>query len=117
MRVLTFTSLFPNRVDPAHGIFIYQRMSHFSRRPGNEVIAVAPVPFCPGWLPSTKWRSFSQIPQREQIGDLTVYHPRYLLIPKVSMLLHSCLMFMGAIKLVRRLHRQNTFACIDAHYV
>jgi teichuronic acid biosynthesis glycosyltransferase TuaC len=48
---------------------------------------------------------------------MTVFHPRYLLIPKISMPLHGLLMFCGSYGLVRKLQRKNQFAAIDAHYV
>lgn len=117
MRVLTYTSLFPNQLEPAHGVFIYQRMSHFARRDGNEVVVVAPVPYFPSWLPGEKWKIYSEVPRQEKIGNLTVYHPRYPLIPKISMPLHGWLMFLGSYTAVRRLCRQTQFDCIDAHYV
>ncbi len=117
MRVLTYTSLFPNKIEPAHGVFIYQRMSHFARRSGNQVVVVAPVPYFPAWVRRTAWQKYGQIPAREQIGNLTVYHPRYLLFPKVSMPFHGWLMFLGSYATVRRLCRENQFDCIDAHYI
>lgn len=117
MRVLTFTSLFPNAVQPAHGIFIYQRMSHFARRPGNEVVAVAPVPYFPGWLKWPKGNGFGRVPLAETVGNLTVHHPRYPLLPKISMPAHGYLMYLGARRLVTRMHREAPFDFIDAHYV
>src|SRR5262249_6143391 len=45
------------------------------------------------------------------------YHPRYALLPGLLMPLHGLLMFVGSFLLVRRLHRQDRFDCIDAHYV
>ncbi|HZU44585.1 MAG TPA: glycosyltransferase family 4 protein [Terriglobales bacterium] len=116
MRVLTYTSLFPNNLQPAHGVFIYQRMSHFARR-GNEVTVVAPVPYFPSWLPGAKWNVYANVPRKEQIGNLTVYHPRYPLIPKISMPLHGLFMFLGSYGTVRRLCREMQFDGIDAHYV
>ena len=117
MRVLTYTSLFPNQLQPAHGVFIYQRMSHFARRDGNEVVVVAPVPYFPSWLPASKRNVYANIPKQEQIGNLAVYHPRYLLIPKISMPVHGWFMFLGSYFTVRRLCRENQFDAIDAHYV
>jgi teichuronic acid biosynthesis glycosyltransferase TuaC len=117
MQVLTFTSLFPNSANPAHGLFVYQRMSHFACRPGNHVIAVAPVPYFPRWFRPSKRHASSLAPKEERIGDLTIYHPRYPLLPAVSMPLHGWLMLLGTFLLVRRLHQQNRFDCIDAHYV
>ena len=117
MRVVTFTSLFPNAQQQTLGVFVYQRMLHFSRRPGNEVVVVAPVPFFPSWLPFERWRAVSSVPHMEQIDGLTVYHPRYLLIPKVAMPFHGLLMFLASYRLVRRLHRDSPMDVIDAHYV
>ena len=117
MRVLTFTSLFPNKVQPTNCVFIHQRMSHFARRPGNEVVAVAPVPYAPAWLTWSDYQRISQVPPREQIGNLLTYHPRYPLVPGMSMPFHGWLMFASSLRLVRRLNRENKFAFIDAHYV
>jgi teichuronic acid biosynthesis glycosyltransferase TuaC len=117
MRVLTFTSLFPNSAKPQFGIFVYQRMAHFAKRAGNSVHVVAPVPYFPSWLPDKQRQYLSQIPRQEQIGDITVYHPRYPLLPGVSMAMHGLLMFLGSFSLVRRLRGTMDFDCIDAHYV
>jgi glycosyltransferase involved in cell wall biosynthesis len=117
LRILTFTSLFPNATAPADGIFVYQRVSHLADIPGNEVRVVAPVPYFPSWFRWSRWRNFGQVPTKEQIGNLKVYHPRYLLIPRLAMPLHGILMFLGCLLPARRLHRQFEFDCIDAHYV
>jgi len=117
MRILTFSSLFPNATDKTFGVFIYQRMAHVHRRPGNQVCVVAPVPYFPSWLRIARWRALGQIPRIEEIGGLTIYHPRYLMLPRVSMYVQGLLIFLGSFLLVRKLHRQNSFDCIDAHYI
>jgi glycosyltransferase involved in cell wall biosynthesis len=117
MRVLTFTSLFPNKFQPNNCIFIHRRMSHFVRRRGNEVVVVAPVPYFPSWLRASSWYLYSQIPRQERIDNLEVYHPRYPLIPKVAMAAHGYLMFVGSLEVVKRLHRDKPFDFIDSHYV
>jgi teichuronic acid biosynthesis glycosyltransferase TuaC len=117
VRVVTFTSLFPNTQQPNLGVFVCQRMLHFARRPGNEVIVVAPVPFFPSWLPFERWRAASSVPRKEQIQGLTVYHPRYLLIPKISMPFHGLLMFLASCRLMRLLCRHSAVDLLDAHYV
>lgn len=117
MRILTFSSLFPNATDKTFGVFIYQRMAHVHRRPGNHVCVVAPVPYFPSWLRITRWNTLGEIPRREEIGGMTIYHPRYLMLPRVSMYVQGLLIFLGSFLLVRKLHRQNSFDCIDAHYI
>ncbi len=117
MRILTFASLFPTSADPTYGIFIYQRSSQLAQRPQNEVVVVSPVPYFPKWLKTRRWRAASEVPSQEQFGGLTVHHPRYLLLPKISMPFHALLMFLGSFACVRRLHRRAEIDCIDAHFV
>jgi teichuronic acid biosynthesis glycosyltransferase TuaC len=117
LRILTYTSLFPNEAQPVLGVFIYQRMAHVAAR-GNEVVVVAPIPYIPRWMPrSQRWDVYKNIPREERIERLRVYHPRYLLLPGISMPLHGLLMFVGTFFCVRRLHRHCQFQGIDAHYV
>lgn len=117
MRILTFTSLFPNGLDPNHGVFVYQRVAHLARIPGNTVQVVAPIPYVPRILRGSRWQKFSQVPNRETFGGLDVYHPRYPLLPKVSMPLHGLLMFLGSFWQILALCKHNRFDCIDAHYI
>jgi teichuronic acid biosynthesis glycosyltransferase TuaC len=117
MRVLTFTSLFPNAGEPLLGVFVQQRMAHFAQRKGNNVTVVAPVAYFPSWLPFSRWENKRRIPAYENIRGLEVYHPRYPLIPKVSMLFQGYSMFAASLSVVRRLHGDRAFDCIDAHYV
>jgi teichuronic acid biosynthesis glycosyltransferase TuaC len=117
VRILTFTSLFPSVSQPLQGIFVYQRVAHVAKLPGNSVTVVAPMPYFPASLRSRRWEKFSQIPAHEKFGQLDVYHPRYPLLPKISMPFHGLLMFLGSVFQVLKLCRENRFDYIDAHYV
>lgn len=57
------------------------------------------------------------MPFEERADGIEVYHPRYFLLPKISMLFHGLLMFAGSFAIARRLHEKVGFDCIDAHYV
>ena len=117
MRILTFTALYPSKVNPHQGVFIHQRVKHLARRFGNSVEVIAPVPYSPSWLPVPRWRQFSQIPGEEEIDGVRIHHPRYPLLPRISMPAHGMLMYFASLPLVRRLHREKSFDCIDAHFV
>ncbi len=117
MRVLTFTALYPNKTNPLQGIFIHQRVKHLACRPGNSVEVIAPIPYFPSWLPVPRWRQFSQIPSEEIIEGVRIHHPRYPLLPGISMPTHGMLMYFASLSLARRLHREKQFDCIDAHFV
>lgn len=47
MKVLVFTSLYPNNVHLDNGVFIKNRMEAFSKIKNCEIKVVAPVPYCP----------------------------------------------------------------------
>jgi teichuronic acid biosynthesis glycosyltransferase TuaC len=78
---------------------------------------VSPVPYFPRWLKTKRWRTAGQLPEQEVVGGLTVHHPRYLLLPKISMPLHGLSMFLGSLRRVAELNRQANIDCIDAHFV
>jgi glycosyltransferase involved in cell wall biosynthesis len=117
MRLLSFTSLFPSSIKPNHGIFVYQRLAHLAKRNGNLVEVVAPLPYVPKRLVLAGGSEFARVPDRERIGHLTVHHPRYPLAPKISMPFHGLSMYLGAMGLARRLHREFRFDLVDGHYV
>jgi glycosyltransferase involved in cell wall biosynthesis len=125
--ILLFTNLFPNSEDPNYGIFVYRRAHELQKIFGHSVRVVAPVPYFPKWLhiPArlrampriARWLQMSRIPDRERLHGIDVHHPRYFVLPNVSVALHGFLMFLGAISTVARLHRRRRFDCLDAHFV
>ncbi len=118
MRVLTFTSLFPNRMFPNSAVFIKNRMAAVNNIPGVEVKVVAPVPWFPAFVPGNgRWQQLAKVPQREQFDGLEVHHPRYLVTPKIGMSLYGRNMYSGCMKTVEELYRLWPFDLIDAHYV
>lgn len=116
MKVLVYTSLYPNNVWMHHGVFVKERMTYFAKETGAQVRVVAPVPYFPK-MNLGPWFRFSQVLRRETIEGIEVHHPRYLLIPKVSMILHGVLMAVAAVPLLRRLRRKSSFDVIDTHFV
>ena len=117
MRILTFTTIFPNKAEPQLGIFIFRRILHLAKRPNNQVEVISPLPFFPRWLRWGKWHAMAHVPREEQFRNLSVHHPRYFLLPRISMPLHGLLMFLGSFVTARALHRKAKFDCIDAHFV
>lgn len=117
MKILTFTSLFPNREQPNSAIFIKHRMAAVHRREDAEVRVVAPVPYYPSLPFGGRWQAFSRVPYREAFDDFKVWHPRYLVTPKIGMTLYGYSMFLGSLLTVRKIFKEWPFDIIDAHYV
>jgi teichuronic acid biosynthesis glycosyltransferase TuaC len=116
MKILVFTSLYPNNVWPNHGVFIKERMSQFAKLDGCEVKVIAPVPYFPAIKVNWRWR-FSQVARRELRNGIEVYHPRYFLTPKIGMALYGWMIFLSVLPAVRRIQKDFAFDLIDAHYV
>ena len=118
LRVLTFTSLYPNAAMPNFGIFVENRISRVAQTGEAEIRVVAPVP----WFPSRRsifgrYARWASVPRREVRHGLEVMHPRYPLLPKFGMLAHPLAMAVAAMPALRQLRRQGfDFDLIDAHY-
>ena len=84
LRVLTFTSLYPNAAQPRHGLFVAERLRHLRASGQIDATVVAPVPWFPSRSPQFgRYASYAQVPAREEQEGVTVLHPRYLAIPKI----------------------------------
>ena len=117
MKILTVTSLYPNEVQPNHGIFVENRLR---RIVGGAIEArvLAPVP----WFPFTagafgRYARFARVPREETRCGIRVSHPRFPSIPKVGMSVAPLLMYAALERFVRggSLGRYD-FDLIDAHY-
>jgi teichuronic acid biosynthesis glycosyltransferase TuaC len=119
MKSVTFSTLYPNSVQPRNGIFIEQRLRHLLETGGVESHVVAPVPWFP-WTHSAfgHYGAFARVPYYEERHGIPVYHPRYPLLPKVGMS-SAPLMMATAVKPVLEgmIERGFDFDLIDAHYV
>jgi glycosyltransferase involved in cell wall biosynthesis len=118
MKILTFTSLYPNAEKPGHGIFVETRLRHLVASGDVESRVVAPVP----WFPSTNPRfgsyaSYARVPMHEVRHGIEVSHPRYPFVPKVGMNMQPMLMANAAKPVLGRLLDEGfNFDLIDAHY-
>lgn len=118
MRILTFSSLYPNSLFPVHGIFVETRLRKLLERSGWEAEVVAPVPFFPlhgkRFGDYAKWAS---VPARETLHRIDVSHPRFFAVPRLTWMLTPFAMAAAAYATVRRLQARFDFDLIDAHYL
>src|SRR3712207_4171312 len=97
MRVLAFTTVFPNAVRPQHGLFVQERLRHCARR--AEIRVVAPRPVWP-------WPAMRAVPRREVMAGLPVEHPTFRYVPRYGKWLDGLLLYASALSSVRRLRRE-----------
>jgi len=115
LRVLIYTSLFPNSVQPLLGKFVLERMRYL--RAFADCWVSAPVPYFPRVGLREQWSRFSRIPKTEWIDGFGIDHPRYLVVPKVGMATHGLSMFLGSVRQVSTRTQEMSYDIIDAHYV
>lgn len=118
IKILTFSTLFPNTVRPNHGVFVETRLRHLVASGEVSARVLAPIP----WFPSShprfgEYAKFANAPRTEVRFGLQVDHPRYFLLPKVGMNVAPLLLALSAKRAIKRmLAAGEDFDLIDAHY-
>lgn len=118
MRLLTFSTLYPNSAQPFLGQFVEQRLRGTLALGDIEAKVVAPVP----WFPSTAscfgdYAIFAGVPAREQRHGIEVLHPRFPVIPKIGTSFAPHLLARAMRGPLARLIRDGfDFDAIDAQY-
>jgi glycosyltransferase involved in cell wall biosynthesis len=104
LKVLVFTTVFPNQAQPLHGLFVAERIRHLTAHAAVRV--VAPV----AWF---RRRAAMGGPQETGVR---VVHPAFYYVPGLCKWLDGLLLFVSALWSVRTLRRQFDFDLIDAHF-
>jgi glycosyltransferase involved in cell wall biosynthesis len=115
MKVLTFTTLFPNNIMTSHGIFIMERMKKVAS--WCELKIVVPVPFFPALKINKKWYQYSKVARIRKYPEFKAYYPRYFITPKVGMIFYGLFLFLSTINIFRKINKRYNFELIDSHYI
>ena len=117
-KLLVATTLYPNQVQFRHGIFVEARLRRLLAVSDYRATVIAPVP----WFPFTSQRfaryaEYARVPHVEQRHGIDIYHPRYLVVPKIGMLLTPLFLAWAMWRQLRAIERDgDRFDVIDAHY-
>ena len=119
MKILTFSTLYPNAETPSHGIFVETRLRHLLADFADLAAkVVAPVP----WFPFAAKRfghyaKFARVPESEQRNGVSILHPRYLQLPKIGMNCAPQFLARASYPVLKKIIRDGfDFDLIDAHY-
>ena len=129
LKLLIFTSLFPNPEQPLRGNFVASLVQEMSKL--AEITVVSPLPYFPN-IPFLKtsggmsnklsrynqnWNQYSKIPFFSQCNGFDVYYPKYPFIPVVSRAIHPALMTLAVSSLMKRLIKEKSIDIINAHWI
>jgi teichuronic acid biosynthesis glycosyltransferase TuaC len=117
IEIVTFTTLFPNSIQSNHGVFVENRLRHLVADGRVASRVVAPVP----WFPFSsdvfgRYALYAKVPREEVRSGLRINHPRYAVVPKLTMKLTPHSLFRAALPVLERLRKARDFDLIDAHY-
>lgn len=112
MRVLVLSSTFPSVSEPTRGTFVFERIRRVAQH--CDLIVVAPVPWVPmnGWIRGAR----VDVPFLERRAGLTVYHPRFLSLPRYGKSLDAVLYALCLAPFVARIRWTFPFDVVDAHF-
>lgn len=119
MRLLTFTNLYPNPVQPRHGIFVEHRLRRMVATGRVTAQVIAPVP----WFPLPMDRRYPHyrvrgVPAVDERSGINVYHPPYWMVPGLSSYFNPWSMMRAALPRVRQLLAQGyDFDVLDAQFI
>ncbi len=118
VKVLTFTTLYPNSIQEYHGIFVENRLRHLVASGQVDARVIAPVPWFPlGGQTFGRYADFARVPRKETRKGVDVLHPRYPVVPKIGMTLAPFLLYQATKGTIRRVIAAGfDFDLIDAHY-
>jgi len=117
LRVLTLSTLFPNRAEPTLGRFVERQTLGLAARPGVEVEVVAPVGL-PLWPLSLHphYAARARLPRVEEREGVRVHRPRYTVWPKLGESRAPAAMAKALLPRLREIRARFQFDVIDAEF-
>lgn len=116
LRLLTVSGLFPNPVQPRHGIFVAERLRQMLATGAVTASIVAPVPWFPSAHPRFgRYADLARVPREGRFEGCPVVRPRYPAIPKLGMGPAPLLMAAGLRPVLAQLAPAADL--VDAHFL
>ena len=117
LSILTISTLYPNAVQPTHGIFVETRLRKLVADGRVKAQVVAPVPWLPRHVSYGSLGALWSVPRHTERNGIVVSHPRYLVIPKIGMNLAPHTLYRALHGEMRKLLAAGLKVdLIDAHY-
>ncbi|MDP3551620.1 MAG: glycosyltransferase [Novosphingobium sp.] len=113
-RLLSISTLYPAPGRAGFGRFVSRQMEALAARGDWEVTVVNPIGKPP--VPMQRYAALEQIPEVAQQGEVTVHHPRFMLVPGVSGPINPFLIASAVLPLARKLHAETPFDMVDAQF-
>jgi len=117
MKILVISHMYPSTFNEIGGIFVHKQVKALAAK-GVEIQVISPVPWTPFPINyfKSKWKKYSEIPQKVIHEGIEVYYPRYLEFPKSLFFASSGIrMYKGIKKIIAKIYEDFKFDIIDSH--
>ncbi len=113
-RLLSISTLYPASGRMGFGRFVARQMEALTARGDWDVTVINPIGLPPLLL--KRYATLRAIPSVEQLGSVTVHHPRFTLLPAISGPINPALIAHAVLPLAKRLHAETPFDMVDAQF-
>lgn len=115
MKILVFTTVYPNKKQSNLGIFVRERITRVADH--CEIKVLAPIPYFPlAGLLKKKYRYCNCIPPIENQNGIDVYHPKFFIVPGVMKFLDGFFLYLSTKRFVGKIQKTFDFDLIDSHF-
>jgi glycosyltransferase involved in cell wall biosynthesis len=112
--VLVVSTLYPNPVNPRFGTFVARSLEALAKRGDWRVSVVNPIGLPP--LALGRYRPLTALPEVAEEGGVTVYRPRFTLIPRIGARRNAAAIARSVLPLAQRIHAERPIDLIDAQF-
>jgi len=114
MKILAISYLYPNKYYPEYGIFVLNRLKAVNKY--CEVKVINPIPWFPFYSYFKQYKNYNKIPEREIIGGIEVFHPKFFIIPRYMKFLDAFTFSLAVVPPALKLRKQYLYDLIDLHW-
>ncbi|MEM7700646.1 MAG: glycosyltransferase [Pseudomonadota bacterium] len=115
---LVLATLYPNATNPRFGTFVARSMQSLAARGDWKVSVINPIGLPPMGLGalSERYRALQDLPERDRESGVTVFRPRFTLIPKVGARRNAGAIAKAALPVARAIHANTPVDLVDAQF-
>lgn len=81
IKLLVITHSFPTKNNPVAAIFLLNQLKELKKY--CEIKVIFPYAYVPKIRIFNPYYRFSKVPSKERVGGIEVYHPKYIMIPRM----------------------------------
>ena len=115
---LVLSTLYPNASNPRFGTFVARSMESLAARGDWRVSVINPVGLPPLGMAalSDRYRALRDLPERTEEGGITVFRPRFTVIPKLGARRNAAAIAKAALPIARAINAEAAVDLVDAQF-